>query len=178
MVDLQYHHGNWLHIFVKKIFRTKVIINWDRWATQMVGVKLLNSVKCIWYMIIFHVISPFYFSKFMISLLVVSFVFYIYIYILTHLPLDKMAAIWASDIFICIFSNDRIPIQISPKLVPISPLDNKPVLIQVMAWCWNGDNPIHRCVLLYLYGYDLWQDNSGNDCFATFIKLKLNITIE
>ena len=33
---------------------------------------------------------------------------------LTHLPLDKMAAILADDIFKCIFlnENDRIPIQI------------------------------------------------------------------
>ena len=36
---------------------------------------------------------------------------------LTHLPLDKMAAILADNIFNCIFlnENDRIPIQISLK---------------------------------------------------------------
>ena len=40
--------------------------------------------------------------------------------LLTHLPLDKMAAIVADDIFKCIFlnENDRIPIQISRKFVP------------------------------------------------------------
>ena len=53
-----------------------------------------------------------------------------------------MAAILADDIFKCIFlnENDRIPIQISLKLVPRSPIDNKPELVQVMAWCnpaWN-----------------------------------------
>ena len=38
---------------------------------------------------------------------------------LTHLPLDKMAAILADDIFKCIFvnENDRIPIMISLKFV-------------------------------------------------------------
>ena len=36
-------------------------------------------------------------------------------FFLTHLPLDKMAAILADDIFECIFLNEnyRIPIQIS-----------------------------------------------------------------
>ena len=39
---------------------------------------------------------------------------------LTHLPLDKMAAILADDIFKWIFLNEngRIPIQISLKFVP------------------------------------------------------------
>ena len=42
-----------------------------------------------------------------------------------------MAAIMADDIFRCIFLNekDRIPIRISLKFVPSSPIDNKPVLI-------------------------------------------------
>ena len=62
--------------------------------------------------------------------------------VLTHLPLDKMAAI-SADIFKCIFSNgnDRIQIQISLKLVPKSPIDNKPALVQVMAWHGTGDKP-------------------------------------
>ena len=48
---------------------------------------------------------------------------------LTHLPLDKIAAILADDIFKCIFlnENDRISIQISLKIVPKSPINNKPV---------------------------------------------------
>ena len=47
---------------------------------------------------------------------------------LTHLPLDKMAATLADDNFTCIFlnENDQIPIQISFKFVPRSPIDNKP----------------------------------------------------
>ena len=42
-----------------------------------------------------------------------------------------MAAILADDIFICIFlnENDRIPIQISLKYVPSSPIDKNPVLV-------------------------------------------------
>ena len=64
--------------------------------------------------------------------------------LLTHLPLDKMAAILADDIFNWIFLNEngRISIQISLKFVPKSPTDNKPALVQVMAWCWIGDKPL------------------------------------
>ena len=54
---------------------------------------------------------------------------------LTHLPLDKMAAILADD-------NDRIPFQISLKIVPRSPIDNKPALVQGMAWRRTGDKPL------------------------------------
>ena len=55
-----------------------------------------------------------------------------------------MAAIFADDIFKCIFlnENDRIPIQISMKFVPRSPIDNKPALVQVMAWRRIGDRPL------------------------------------
>ena len=55
-----------------------------------------------------------------------------------------MAAIVADDIFKCIFLNehDKIPIQISLKLVPRSPIDNKPVLVQVMTWRRTGDKPL------------------------------------
>ena len=36
----------------------------------------------------------------------------------------------------------RISIQISLKFVPKGPIDNKPALVQVMAWCWSGDKPL------------------------------------
>ena len=53
---------------------------------------------------------------------------------LTHLPLDKMGAILEDDIFKRIFLNE--------KFVPKSPIDNKPALVQVMAWCQTGDKPL------------------------------------
>ena len=55
-----------------------------------------------------------------------------------------MAAILTDSIFNCIFlnENDRIPIQISLKYVPRSPIDNKPALVQVMAWHHTGDKPL------------------------------------
>ena len=63
---------------------------------------------------------------------------------LTHLPLDKMAAILADDNFKCIFlnENDGILIRISLKFVPRSPIDNKPALVRVMAWRRTGDKPL------------------------------------
>ena len=69
--------------------------------------------------------------------------------VLTHLPLDKMAAILADDNSKCIFlnENDRIPIQISLKFVSKSPIDNKPALVQVMAWRRTGDNPLPELML-------------------------------
>ena len=63
---------------------------------------------------------------------------------LTHWGRDKMAAILADDIFNCIFviENDRILIQISLNHVPRSPIDNKSVLVRVMAWRRPGDKPL------------------------------------
>ena len=54
-----------------------------------------------------------------------------------------MVATLADDIFKCILlnENDKIPIRISLKLVPRSPV-NKPALVQVMAWCWTGEKPL------------------------------------
>ena len=55
-----------------------------------------------------------------------------------------MAAILADGIFKCIFLNENgtILIQISLKFVPKSLIDNKPVLIQVMAWRLFGAKPL------------------------------------
>ena len=63
---------------------------------------------------------------------------------LTRFPLDKMAANFADDIFKCIFMNETfcISIRISLKFVPKGPIDNKPALVQVMAWRRTGDKPL------------------------------------
>ena len=55
-----------------------------------------------------------------------------------------MAALLADDIFKCIFlnENDRIQIRISLKFIPRSPIDNKPALVQVMAWRQIGNKPL------------------------------------
>ena len=55
-----------------------------------------------------------------------------------------MAAFLADDIFKLIFlgKNIRILIQISVKFVPKGSIDNKPALVQVMAWRRTGDKPL------------------------------------
>ena len=56
-----------------------------------------------------------------------------------------MATILADDILKCIHfnENDKIPIQISLKLVRRSPIDNKPArLVHVMAWRRTSDKPL------------------------------------
>ena len=55
-----------------------------------------------------------------------------------------MAAILADDIFHFIFLDENvwIPIQISLKCVLMSPIGNKPALVQVMAWRLTGDKPL------------------------------------
>ena len=60
-----------------------------------------------------------------------------------------MATVLADNIFKCIFlnENERITIQISLKFVPMSPVDNTPALIQVMAWRRPGDKPLSEPML-------------------------------
>ena len=60
-----------------------------------------------------------------------------------------MAAVLADDNFKYIFlnENDRTPIGISLKFVSRGPIDNKPALVQVMAWCRIGDKPLPELML-------------------------------
>ena len=69
--------------------------------------------------------------------------------LLTHLPLNKMAATLADDNFKFIFlnENDRILIPFSLKFVSRSPIDNTPALVQVMAWCRTDDKPLPAPIL-------------------------------
>ena len=61
-----------------------------------------------------------------------------------------MATILADDIFKCIFlnENDIIPIKISLKFVPRSPIDNKPALVKVMARSRIGDKPLPQPMMV------------------------------
>ena len=69
---------------------------------------------------------------------------------LTHLTLDKMAAIVAHDNFKCIFLNENNKIQISLQFVLRSSIDNKPALDKVMAWCRTGDKPLPEPMLIHI----------------------------
>ena len=80
-------------------------------------------------------------------------------FVLTHLPLDKIAVILADDTFKCIFlsENDRIPIQMSLKFVARIPVDNKPVLVQVMAWCRTGDKLLPEPMMTQFTDAYMWH---------------------
>ena len=70
-------------------------------------------------------------------------------YALTHLPLDKMAAISTYDIFKCIFLNEKFCIlfKISVEFVAKGPIDNIPALVQIMAWRRIGAKPLSEPML-------------------------------
>ena len=67
-------------------------------------------------------------------------------YILTHYGLDKMAAIFANEMFLCVFlkENFRILHTISLKYVPYGAMDHKPSLVQVMGCLRTGDKPLSK----------------------------------
>ena len=60
-----------------------------------------------------------------------------------------MATILADDIFNCIYAikMEKIPIQVSLKYVPRSPIDNEAALIQVMARRRICDKPLSEPML-------------------------------
>ena len=60
-----------------------------------------------------------------------------------------MAAIPADDTFkyISLNENDKIPIQISLEFILRSPINNKPALVQVMAWRRTGGKPLSEPML-------------------------------
>ena len=60
---------------------------------------------------------------------------------LTHWGRDKMAVIFADDIFKCIFINEnlRILMHISLKFGPSGPVYNNPSLVQIMTWRRAGN---------------------------------------
>ena len=70
---------------------------------------------------------------------------YWYIYAsLNSSPPGQNGCHFADDIFKCIFMNEKfsILIQISLKFVPTGPIENKPAVVQIMAWRRTGDKPL------------------------------------
>ena len=62
-----------------------------------------------------------------------------------------MATIVADDNFKCIFlnENNKIPIRVWLKFVARSPTDNKPALVQVMAWHRTSNKPLTEPMLTH-----------------------------
>ena len=69
--------------------------------------------------------------------------FHVKIYLVNTLRLTQNGYSFAGSIFKCILwnENDRIPnpIQISMKFIAYVLIDNKPALVQIMAWRRPGD---------------------------------------
>ena len=66
---------------------------------------------------------------------------------------------FADDIFKCIFLNENvwISIQIWLKFVPKGSVDNKPALVQVMAWRRSGDKPLPEAMLTQFTDAYMWH---------------------
>ena len=64
-------------------------------------------------------------------------------------PPERNGRHFTADTFKCTFMNENfcILIQVSLKLVLKGPIDNKPALVQVMAWCRTGDKPLPEPML-------------------------------
>ena len=60
---------------------------------------------------------------------------------------------FADDNFKCIFLNEnyKIPIRISLKFVPGSPIDNIPALVRIMAWRRPGDKPLSELMMISFF---------------------------
>ena len=70
-----------------------------------------------------------------------------------------MAAILADNIFKCIFldENDVISIKKSLKFVLRRSTDNKPSLVQVMAWHRIGDKPLPEPMMAQFTDAYMWH---------------------
>ena len=60
-----------------------------------------------------------------------------------------MAAIFQTTYsnYFFLYENWDIPIKISLKFVPNGSIDNKPALVQIMAWRWTGHKPLCEPIL-------------------------------
>ena len=68
------------------------------------------------------------------------------------LRLRQNGSHFADDTFKSIFVNEnvRILIKFSLKFVPKGPINNIPVLVQIMAWRWWGDKPLSESMMVRL----------------------------
>ena len=60
-----------------------------------------------------------------------------------------MATISADNIFksLFLYENRCILIQISLKFAPSGPMDNKPALVQIMAWHQTSNKPLSETIM-------------------------------
>ena len=68
---------------------------------------------------------------------------------------------FADDVFKCIFldENEWISLNISLKFVPTGPINNIPLLVQIMAWRRPGDKPLSEPMMVILLTHIRWVKN-------------------
>ena len=71
---------------------------------------------------------------------------------LNTLRLRQNGRHFADDPFKCIFLNENvwISLRISLKFVPRVRINNIPPLVPIMAWCWSGDKPLSKPMMVSL----------------------------
>ena len=67
-------------------------------------------------------------------------------------PLEQNGHYFTDDIFKYIFMNEkfRFLINSSLRFAPKDQIKNIPELVQIMAWCWLGDNPLSEPMMVIL----------------------------
>ena len=70
----------------------------------------------------------------------------------SRIQLSQNGRHFADDIFKCLFLNENvsIPIKTSLKIVPKSPINNIPALVQIRAWRRPGDKPLSEPMMVSL----------------------------
>ena len=78
---------------------------------------------------------------------------------------------FTDDIFKCIFLNEKVwnSIKIPLKFVPGSPINNKPALVQIMAWRRTGDTPLFEPMLAWLI--DVYMRRPASPCYRISFKV-------
>ena len=94
------------------------------------------------------------------------------IFNLTHWGRAKMVAIFADDIFKCIFFNENacVSIKISLKFVPKGSISNIPALVWIMAWRRPGNKPLSEPMMVRLPTHicvtqPQWVESSQSNSF-------------
>ena len=113
--------------------------------------KKIIKLTCWMVIIPFDIANPHYFWMRVYNGLLKALPWFIAVHFNTLRPRQN-GCHFPDDIFKCIFLNESIwiSIGISLKFVPKAPINNIPVLVQIMAWRRPGDKPFSEAMLVCL----------------------------
>ena len=97
--------------------------------------------------------------------------------VVTSSPLGQNGHYFTDDILKCIFLNAKfcISIRISLKFFSKGPVDNKSVLVQVMAWRRTGDRPL--CESMLSQFTDAYMRHWGEMSLIAFVRTGMKRTL-